>query len=162
MARLRVGPCSEIFPMATTKLGIFVGLRGRRDAIRILGSILGVLLLASVVAAEEEEVRQTEFANELLGSWAPTNAICQANDKAKITISEIVYHGPDTTCGVLWIVESPAAHATNYNVHGLCVGASKSSEADISDVLIQAKTKDKIMVGRSLADLKTYYRCPTT
>jgi len=115
------------------------------------------LLLASVVAAEE--VRQTEFANELLGSWAPTNVLCQANDEAKITISEIMYHGPDTTCGVLWIVESPTAHATNYNVHGLCVDASK---ADISDVLIQAKTKNKIMVGRSSADLKAYYRCPTT
>jgi hypothetical protein len=143
--------------MASTKLGIVVGLRGRRDAIRILGSILGVLLLASVVA--EEEVRQTEFANELLGSWAPTNGICQANDKAKITISEIAYHGPDRTCGVLWIVEAPAVHATNYSVHGLCVDASQSSEADL---IIQAKTKDKIMVGRSLADLKAYYRCPTT
>jgi hypothetical protein len=147
--------------MVSTKLGIVVGLRGPRDAIRIFGSILGVLLLTSVVAAEEE-VRQTEFANELLGSWAPTNAICEANDKAKITISEILYHSPDRTCGVLWIAETPATHATNYTVHSLCVGASKSSEADISDVLIQAKTKDKIMVGRSLADLKAYYRCPTT
>jgi hypothetical protein len=161
MASLWVVPCSEIFPMASTKLGIVVGLRRPRDVIRILGSILAVLLLVSVVAAEEEE-RQTEFANELLGSWAPTNALCQANDEAKITISEIRYHGPYRTCGVLWIVESPAAHATNYTVHGLCVDASKSSEADISDVLIQAKTKDKIMVGRSLADLKAYYRCPTT
>ena len=147
--------------MANTKFGIFVGLRRPRDATRILGSILGVLLLVSVVAAEEE-VRQTEFANELLGSWAPTNAICQANDKAKITISEILYQSPDRTCGVLWIAETPAVHATNYSVHGLCVDESQSSEADISDLIIQAKTKDKIMVGRSLADLKAYYRCPTT
>lgn len=145
--------------MPNTKLGIVVGLRG--PAIRILGGILGALLLASAVAAEEE-IRQTEFANELLGSWAPTNAICQANDKAKITISEIMYHGPDRTCGVLWIAETPAVHATNYSVHGLCVDASQSPDADISDLIIQAKTKDKIMVGRSLADLKAYYRCPTT
>ena len=89
--------------MSSTKLGIVVGLRRHRDAIRILGSILGVLLLVSVVAAAEE-VRQTEFANELLGSWAPTNALCQANDEAKITISQIMYHGPNRTCGVLWIV----------------------------------------------------------
>jgi hypothetical protein len=154
MARLWVVPCSEVFP----KFGIVVGLRA--PAIRILGSILGALLLTSVVAAEE--VRQTEFANELLGSWAPTNATCQANDETKITISEILYHGPDRTCGVLWIVEIPAVHATNYSVHGLCVDASQSSEAGISDLVIQAKTKDKIMVGRSLADLKAYYRCPTT
>ncbi len=147
--------------MASTKLGIGVGLSGPRDAIRIFGSILGILLLVSAVAAEEEE-RQTEFANELLGNWAPTNAICQANDKAKITISEILYHSPDRTCGVLWIVETLAVHATNYSVHGLCVDASQSSEADVSDLIIQAKTKDKIMVGRSLADLKAYYRCPTT
>jgi hypothetical protein len=144
-----------------SKLGIFVGVRGPRDAMRILGSILGALLLVSAVAAEEE-VRQTEFANELLGNWTPTNAICEGNDKAKITISEIMYHGPDRTCGVLWIVETPAVHATNYSVHGLCVEASQSSEADVSDLIIQAKTKDKIMVGRSLADLKVYYRCPTT
>ena len=39
------------------------------------------------------------FANELLGSWAPTNAICQANNEAKITISEILYHSPDRICG---------------------------------------------------------------
>ena len=149
--------------MASTKLGIVVGLRRPRDVIRILGSILGVLLLTSVVSAEEEEeVRQTEFANELRGSWAPTNVICQANDEAKITISEILYHGRDRTCGVLWIVETPAAHATNYSVHGLCVDGSQSSEADVSDLIIQAKTKDKIMVGRSLADLKAYYRCPIT
>jgi hypothetical protein len=151
------------FPMASTKLGIVVGLKRPWDAIRILGVMLGALLLGSVVAAEEGEVRQTEFANELLGSWAPTNAICQANDEAKITISEIVYHGPDRACGVLWIAETPAVHATNYSVHGLCVDPSRSSsEADISDLIIQAKTKDKIMVGRSLADLKAYYRCPTT
>jgi len=119
------------------------------------------LLLASVAAAEEEDIRQTEFASELLGSWAPTNALCQANDEAKVTISEIMYHGPDRACGVLWIVETPVVHATNYSVHGLCVDASQSSEADISDLIIQAKTKDKIMVGRALADLKAYYRCPT-
>jgi hypothetical protein len=147
--------------MTSSKRGIVVGLRGPRDAIRILGGILGALLMVSVVAAEEE-VRQTAFANELLGSWAPTNAICQANDEAKITISEILYHSPDRTCGVLWIVEIPAAHATNYSVHGLCVDASQSSESDTSDLIIQAKAKDKIMVGRSLADLKAYYRCPTT
>ena len=40
--------------MTSSKLGIVVALRGLRDAIRILGSILGVLLLVSVVAAEEE------------------------------------------------------------------------------------------------------------
>jgi hypothetical protein len=144
--------------MARSKLRIVVGLRG--PATRILVSILGALLLVSVVAAEE--VRQTEFANELLGSWAPTTVICQANAKAKMTISEIRYRSPDRTCGVLWIVETPAVHATNYSVHGLCVHASHSSEADISDLIIQAETKDKIMVGRSLADLKTYYRCPIT
>jgi hypothetical protein len=147
--------------MTSSKRGIVVGLRGPRDAIRILGGILGALLTVSVVAAEEE-VRQTAFADELLGSWAPTNALCQANDKAKITISEITYHSPDRTCGVLWIVETPAAHATNYSVHGQCVDASQSSESDTSDLIIQAKAKDKIMVGRSLADLKAYYRCPTT
>ena len=79
-----------------------------------------------------------------------------------ITISEIMYHGPDRACGVLWIVETQAVHATNYSVHGLCVDPSHSSEAATSDLIIQAKTKDKIMVGRSLADLKAYYRCPTT
>ena len=147
--------------MVSTKLGIVVGLRRPRDAIRVLGSILGVLLLTLVVAAQEE-ARQTEFANGLLGSWAPTNAICQANDKAKITISEIIYHGSDRTCGVLWIVETPAVHATNYSVHGLCVDASQSSEAEISDLIIQPKSKDKIMIGHSLVDLKTYYRCPIT
>jgi len=143
--------------MARSKIGIVVALRAL--AVRILGSILGALLLASVVAADEE-VRQTEFSNELLGSWTPTNAICKADDKEKITISEIVYHAPDRTCGVLWIVETLAVHKTNYSVHGLCVDASQSSGADISDLIIQAKTKDKIMVGRSLADLKDYYRCP--
>jgi hypothetical protein len=147
--------------MASGKLGIVVGLRGSRGAIRILGSILGVFLLASVVAAEAE-VRETEFANELLGNWAPTIGICQANDKAKIAISETRYYSPDRTCGVLWIVETPAVHATNYSVHGLCVHASQSSEADISDLVIQATTKDKIMVGTSLADLNAYYRCPAT
>jgi len=148
--------------MTSSKRGIVAGLRGPRDAIRILGGILGALLMVSVVAAEEEEVRQTAFADELLGSWAPTNALCQANDKAKITISEVMYHSPDRTCGVLWIVETPAVHATNYSVHGLCVDASQSSESDTSDLIIQAKAKDKIMVGRSLADLKSYYRCPTS
>ena len=148
--------------MASGKRSIVVGLRGPRDAIRILGVILGALLLASVVAAAEEEVRQTEFANALLGSWAPTTATCQANDKTKIAISEIRYNSPERICGVLWIVETLASHATNYTVHGLCVDASQSSEAAISDLIIQAQTKDKVMVGRSVADLKTYYRCPTT
>jgi len=143
--------------MARSMLGIVVALKAL--AARILGSILGALLLASVVAADEE-VRQTEFTNELLGSWGPANAICQANDKAKITISEIMYRDSNRTCGVLWIVETPAVHATNYSVHGLCVDASQSSGADISDLIIQAKTKDKILVGRSSADLKGYYRCP--
>jgi hypothetical protein len=142
--------------MARSTPGIVVGLRG--PAIRILCSILGALLLASVVAAEEK-VRQTEFASELLGSWASTNAICQANNKAKITISEIMYHGPDKTCGVLWILESPAAHGINYSVHGLCVGEPQPTE---TDVMIQTRSKDQILVGRSFADLKPYYRCPTT
>jgi hypothetical protein len=160
MASFWVVPCSEVFPMAKSKLGIVVGLRG--PAIRILGNIVGVLLLASVVAEAEEAVRQTEFANALQGSWAPTTATCQANDKTKIAISEIRYNSPERTCGVLWIVETPASHVTNYTVHGLCVDASQSSEAAISDLIIQAQTKDKIMVGRTVADLKAYYRCPTT
>ena len=147
--------------MASDKLSFVVGLRGPRDAIRISGVILGALLLASVVAAAEEAVRQTEFADALLGSWAPT-ATCQADDKTKIAISEIRYTSRERTCGVLWIVETPAPRVTNYTVHGLCVDAAQSSEAAISDLIIQAQTKDKIMVGRSVADLKAYYRCPTT
>jgi hypothetical protein len=149
--------------MASDKLSSVVGLRGPRDAIRVSGVILGALLLASVVAtAQEEAVRQTEFANPLLGSWAPSTATCQANDKTKIAISEIRYNSPERTCGVLWIAETPASRVTNYTVHGLCVDASQSSEAAISDMIIQVQTKDKIMVGRSAADLKAYYRCPTT
>lgn len=149
--------------MASNKLSIVVGLRAPRDAIQISGVILGALLLASVVAtAQEEAVRQTEFASALLGSWAPTTATCQANDKTKIAISEIRYNSPERTCGVLWIAETPASRVTNYTVHGLCVDASQSSEAAISDMIIQVQTKDKIMVGRSVADLKAYYRCPTT
>lgn len=133
----------------------------KRTCVRILGVILAVLLLTAEVAAAEE-VRQTEFANALVGNWAPTIAVCQAQAGAKITISEIVYNGPDRTCGVLWIVESPASRGINYSIHGLCVDTSQPSKSDISDLIIQTQSKDKIMVGRSFADLKSYYRCPTT
>lgn len=129
-----------------------------RDAIRILGLILAALL-PTWDAAMGDEVRQTEFANPLLGIWAPTIAVCQGREEAKIAISEIRYKSAGSTCGVLWIVESPAAHGINYSVHGLCVGESQPSETDL---IIQARSKDQILVGRSFADLKAYYRCPTT
>jgi hypothetical protein len=95
-----------------------------RDAIRILGLILAALL-PTWDAAMGDEVRQTEFANPLLGIWAPTIAVCQGREEAKIAISEIRYKSAGSTCGVLWIVESPAAHGINYSVHGLCVGESQ-------------------------------------
>jgi hypothetical protein len=60
--------------MKSSTHGIVVGLRRSQDAIRILGSMLGALLLVSVAAAEEEVRHQTEFANDLRGSWAPINA----------------------------------------------------------------------------------------
>jgi hypothetical protein len=62
-------------------------LKQTRDVIRILNGNLAAVLLTSAVTVGEEAL-QIEFADALLGSWAPTIAICQAKNELKFTISE--------------------------------------------------------------------------
>jgi len=121
------------------------------------GAVISTLLLQAAVA---DEVRHTAFPQTLLGIWATTAENCTAKDKTNIVIQAAKYGDANGSCDVRWIVETAAAHGTNYAVHAFCTSASLPPKTQVVNIVIQPQSKDAAVMGRSFEELKSYQRCP--
>jgi hypothetical protein len=82
---------------------------------RIVGVISAISVLTSQ-AAFGDEIRRTAFTSTLLGTWAHSKELCEANDKSNIVISEAKYSDSKGNCSVQVIVETAGTLGPNYSV----------------------------------------------
>ena len=111
-------------------------------------------------AAFGDEMRRTAFSSTLLGTWAHSAELCEANDKSNIVISEANYSVSEETCSVQVIVETAGSLGPNYSVRALCAEPSDPSKASMGNLIIRPQSNDRISVGRAFDDLKSYQRWP--
>jgi hypothetical protein len=133
-------------------------------------SVLAALRMAALIstsfalisqAANGDEIRRTAFADALLGTWATTVEQCEAKDKPNIVISKDKYVDADGGCSVRWIVETAGAAGPNYAVHAFCTGTSKPAQTKTVNLIIRPNGNDRISIGTTFDDLKSFQRCPT-
>ena len=126
---------------------------------RTIGALAAVAALMSQ-AAHGDEVRRTVFAGTLVGTWALNAQACDANDKSNYVIGENKYTtSPAGACSVMWIVETAAGQGTNYAVHASCVEETEH-KTNITNLIIRSQSNDRLLIGTSFDDVKSYQRCP--
>ena len=127
--------------------------------IRFVGLVsLSFVLMLQV--ANSDEIRRAAFADGLLGKWVPATEQCEAQNKSALIVSGSKYEHGGESCSVRWIVETAGAEGANYSVHASCVDRSEPPKATITDLIIRLQNSDRISVGRSFTELKTFNRCP--
>ncbi len=126
---------------------------------RILGLMLGISMLASQ-AVFGDEIRHTKFSAAMLGTWAPSQELCNAKDNSSIIISETQFRSSYGDCNVQWIVERAAARGVTYGVHARCAEPSQPDRVGALDLVLWPQGSDRISIGKSFEDLKIYQRCP--
>jgi hypothetical protein len=126
---------------------------------RIVGVISAISALTSQ-AAFGDEIRRTAFASALLGMWAQSKELCEANDKSNIVISEVKYSDSNGNCSVQVIVETAGSLGPNYSVRALCANPSDPGKTSIGNLVIRPQDNDRMSLGKTFDDLKGYQRCP--
>jgi hypothetical protein len=130
-----------------------------RTTFAIFLAILAVSVLPSQRAGADE-VRHTTFPSVLVGTWAPSAALCAAKDKSNVTIAANGYSTANGKCSVRWIVETPGSLGPNYAVHAQCEADGQPAKADVVNMILRPEAGDKVSIGTSFTDLKPYLRCP--
>jgi hypothetical protein len=122
----------------------------------------GLVSVVSVLAADPaaaDEIRRATFAGPLLGTWAQSADLCVKDDKSNFAISASSYNGPDGSCNVEAVIETPSPKGTNYSVRGRCT-ATPQDQPHVKNVIMRQDTADQLSIGTSFEDLKPYQRCP--
>lgn len=126
--------------------------------LRIVSLTLTVSAFAALPAAADE-VRRGAFEATLIGTWAQSADLCAKDDKSNFAITASSYTGPDGTCAVEAIIETPAPKGANYSVRGRCQG-SPQDQPHVASVIMRPDGADQMSIGSSFAELKPYQRCP--
>lgn len=125
---------------------------------RIAGLLSAVSVLA-VDPASADEIRRTVFAGSLVGNWAQSADLCAKDDKSNFAITTSGYKGPDGSCNVDVIVETPGSKGTNYSVRSHCT-ATPQDQPRVVGVIMRQAGPDDLAIGASFEELKPYQRCP--
>jgi hypothetical protein len=123
--------------------------------------IAGLLSAVSVLAADPaaaDEVRRATFVGPMLGTWAQSADLCAKDDKSNFSISASSYNGPDGSCNVEAVYETPSPKGANYAVRGRCTATPKD-QPHVVNVIMRLEG-DQLSIGTSFEDLKPYQRCP--
>jgi len=88
------------------------------------------------------------------GTWAPSASGCKEPDQ-RIFLSGEDYVGPEVSCRVVSVSETPSQTEPNYSARLEC------SPKGVTNLIIQPKGKDAVMSGHDLQSLKPYQRCST-
>jgi hypothetical protein len=126
--------------------------------VRFAGLISVVSVLA-VDPATADEVRHTTFPGPLLGAWGQSADNCAKGDKTNFSITTSDYTGPDGSCTLDVVVETPGPKGPNYSVRGRCK-ATAQDQPHVVSVIMRPDGPNQISAGTSFTDLKPYQRCP--
>jgi hypothetical protein len=127
-------------------------------ALRIIVPVLGISALMVQVAASDE-IRKTKFAGALLGTWAPSQELCERKDKSSVTILETQFTSSDRNCEVQWIIERAASLGAPYGIHARCFDRSDPEKVSAINLIVWPQGSDQISIGKTFDDLKVYQRC---
>ncbi len=124
----------------------------------MLGDMHRIALLAAIcsmpVLAAAETVRRGGIPEPYWGTWAPDASGCK-EPAQRVVLSGEAYIGPETTCKVVSVSETPSQTGPNYSASVEC------SPRGVTNLIIQPKGKDAMLSGHDLESLKPYQRCST-
>ena len=122
---------------------------GDMHRIALLAALCGMPMLAAA-----DTVRLGSIPEAYWGTWAPDASGC--NEPAqRVVLSGDGYIGPETTCKVVSVSETPSQTGPHYSVRVEC------SPRGVTTLIIQPKGKDAVLSGHDLQSLKPYQRCST-
>ena len=122
----------------------------------MLGDMHRFALLAALCSmpllAAAETVRRGGIPEPYWGTWAPDANGCK--EPAQRPSGE-GYIGPERTCKVVSVSETPSQTGPNYSARVEC------SPRGVTNLIIQPKGKDAVLSGHDLQSLESYQRCAT-
>ena len=124
----------------------------------MLGDMHRIALLAALcsvpVLAADDTVRRGGIPKPYWGTWAPDASGCK-EPAQRIFLSGEDYVGPEASCRVVSVSETPSQTGPNYSARLEC------SPKGVTNLIIQPKGKDAVLSGHDLQSLKPYQRCST-
>jgi hypothetical protein len=115
--------------------------------IAFLAALCSVPMLAAV-----DTVRRGGIPKPYWGTWAPSASGCKEPDQ-RIFLSGEDYVGPEASCRVVSVSETPSQTEPNYSARLEC------SPKGVTNLIIQQKGKDALLSGHDLQSLRPYQRC---
>ena len=86
------------------------------------------------------------------GTWAPSASGCKEPDQ-RIYLSGEDYVGPEASCRVVSVSETPSQTEPNYSARLEC------SPKGVTKLIFQPKGKNTVLSGHDLQSLRPYHRC---
>jgi|SRR6185295_13577802 hypothetical protein len=122
---------------------------GDMHRIALLAALCTVPMLAAV-----DTVRRGGIPKPYWGTWAPSASGCKEPDQ-RIFLSGEDYVGPEASCRVVSVSETPSQTEPNYSARLEC------SPRGVTNLIIQQKGKNAVLSGHDLQSLRPYQRCST-
>ena len=122
---------------------------GDMHRIALWAALCGMPMLAAA-----DTVRLGSIPKPYWGTWAPDASGCKEPDQ-RIFLSGENYVGPEASCRVVSVSETPSQTGPNYSARLEC------SPKGVTNLIIQPKAKDAVLSGHDLQNLKPYQRCST-
>jgi hypothetical protein len=122
---------------------------GDMHRIALLAALCSVPMLAAV-----DTVHRGGIPKPYWGTWAPSASGCEEPDQ-RIFFSGEGYVGPEASCKVVSVSETPSQTEPNYS------GRLECSPRGVTNLIIQPKGKDAVLSGHDLQSLTPYQRCST-
>jgi hypothetical protein len=129
----------------------------------VIAAYLYVCLTASllaIAAARGDEVHHSTFAASVVGTWALKAENCAASDKSNVVIAADKFTDANGTCTVDTVVERAGTPGPYYAAHGRCADPSQPGKFRIANLIVRPLANDKVLIGTTFDDEKTYRRCP--
>lgn len=106
-------------------------------------------------------IRHEYVPKALLGSWAPSQDVCnKKDDKTVVVLSPKGYVGAGSNCTVAWVSETPGAKGAIFSAHLLCDKPGDKAQRTQSNLIMLPLGGDKVSLGSDFNNLKDYQRCP--
>jgi hypothetical protein len=117
-----------------------------------IGSLFWRHFVACPCSLRSTQCVAEAFQNPYWGTWAPSASGCKEPDQ-RIFLSGEDYVGPEASCRVVSVSETPSQTEPNYSARLEC------SPKGVTNLIIQQKGKDALLSGHDLQSLRPYQRC---
>jgi len=124
-------------------------------------STLPLVLIAAFSSqlADAREIRRDAVPEAFWGTWATSTGACKDADKSSIVLSGKSYAGPDGTCDIDFVMETPGGGGAVYSARMHCPG-SQPQTTRIVNLIIRPGADGQISLGSTFETLATHSRCP--